>query len=107
MDFAVPGSTQAQPMDDHAPGRRSAPYTPEPSAPEGRYANFFKIGHTSCEFLLEFGQLFAGDREPASALHSRIVTGPPYAKALLRTLERSVQQFEAEFGPIQDLEEET
>lgn len=95
-------------MDDRAPNLRSVPResTPDPGAPEGRYANFFKIGHTSCEFLLEFGQLFPEGSEPAPRLHARIVTGPPYAKALLRTLQRSVQQFEAEFGPIQDLEEE-
>jgi hypothetical protein len=78
----------------------------DPGECERRYANFFKLGHTEFEFLLEFGQLFPDGGEPQARLHSWIVTGPPYAKALLSMLEQSVQQFESEFGPIQDLEGE-
>jgi hypothetical protein len=30
---------------------------------EGRYANYFKVGHNAFEFLLDFGQLYAESRE--------------------------------------------
>ena len=79
----------------------------EGRAPEGRYANFFKVGHTSCEFVLEFGQLFPEVGHAAPLLHTRIISSPPYVKALVDTLNQSVQQFEAEFGPIADLEDES
>jgi hypothetical protein len=72
--------------------------------PARRYANYFKVGHNGYEFLFEFGQVF--QEEQAPHLDERIVTSPPYAKAFLRTLEESVQQFEAKFGPIPELKDE-
>ncbi|HEX3092829.1 MAG TPA: DUF3467 domain-containing protein [Candidatus Angelobacter sp.] len=49
---------------------------------EGKYANYFQIGHNSHEFLLDFGQLYAdGKREQ---MHTRIITSPLYAKELLQ-----------------------
>lgn len=80
---------------------------PTPRTPlSGQYANFFKVGYTSAEFVLEFGQLFpeAGLSQPD--LHTRIISSPPYIKALIGTLTDSAQQFEAEYGPIRDLEDE-
>jgi hypothetical protein len=66
--------------------------------PEGRYANFFNVGHNAFEVVLEFGQLYKGDEQPR--LHTRIVTGPAYAKALLGLLESCLQQLESDFGPV-------
>ena len=78
---------------------------PEPAGlGEGRYANYFKVGHNAHEFLLEFGQMFEEEHEPH--MYARIVTSPPYAKALLETLEESVQQYEAKFGRIPDLDDQ-
>jgi len=71
---------------------------------EGRYANYFKIGHNAFEFLFDFGQLYNGGNEPH--LHTRIVTSPSYAKALLDMLVESVGRYEETFGAIQRVEAE-
>lgn len=65
---------------------------------EGRYANYFEVGHNAVEFLIDFGQFY-----PESAqgqIHTRIVTSPAYAKALLQTLRESMDSYEGTFGPI-------
>jgi hypothetical protein len=64
----------------------------------GQYANYFQIGHNANEFLIDFGQCEV--EESAIKMHTRIVTGPFYAKALLDLLRISVDQYEEEFGPI-------
>lgn len=69
---------------------------------EGRYANYFEIGHNAFEFILDFGQLHA-EKEYA-AIHTRIITGPAYAKALLRTLASAIEEFEKAYGAIRDEE---
>jgi Protein of unknown function (DUF3467) len=66
---------------------------------EGRYANYFVVGHNACEFVLDFGQSYM-DKQPQ--VHSRIVTGPFYAKELLKVLTRSIEQYESEFGEIDE-----
>lgn len=65
---------------------------------EGRYANYFEVGHNPFEFVLDFGQLFS---EGEKVFHTRIVTSPAYAKALLELLEESIGRYEQKFGPIQ------
>ncbi len=65
---------------------------------EGRYANVFKVGHNAFEFLLDFGQFYPETGAPQ--LHTRIVTAPTYAKALLETLRESIEQYEQTFGII-------
>jgi len=67
-------------------------------APEGRYANYFEIGHNAFEFILDFGQMY--DEEPESRLHSRIVVSPFYARMLLGVLQNSVRQYEQSYGRI-------
>lgn len=55
---------------------------------EGKYANFFNVGHNTYEFVFEFGQLYeSGD---APFVHTRIITSPAYAKELLKTLQEAV-----------------
>ena len=66
--------------------------------PEGRYANFFNVGHNAFEVVLEFGQCYEGDAQPQ--VHTRIVTGPAYARTLLEVLGSCLQQIESEFGPV-------
>ena len=73
-----------------------------PGVKDGRYANFFKVGYNEFEFVVDFGQLF--QQEDTPHLHTRIVTGPVFAKALWQTLRDSVGEFEARYGPIPDLE---
>ena len=45
--------------------------------PEGRYANYFKIGHNAFEFVLDFGQLYPENGQ--EQIHTRIITSPIYA----------------------------
>jgi len=63
-----------------------------------KYANWFNIGHNNHEFVLDFGQFHAGDGDPL--IHTRIVSGPAYAKELATLLNESVGKYEAAFGPI-------
>ena len=65
---------------------------------EGRYANNFQVGHNAFEFVLDFGQFYPEDTE--ARFHTRIVTGPAYAKILSKTLRASIDQYELTFGPI-------
>ena len=62
---------------------------------KGLYANYFEVGHTAFEFVIEFGDRYANTRR---ACHTRIVTGPVYAKDLLELLTRAVRRHEARFG---------
>ena len=71
---------------------------------EARYANYFEIGHNRFEFIIDFGQYHP---ESESALmHSRMVTGPVYAKLLADLLRGAVQRFEEEHGMIQPADDE-
>jgi len=65
---------------------------------EGRYANFFQVGHTAFEFLIDFGQLYPDVKE--EQLHTRIVTSPTYAKELLRLIRDSIEQYERTYGQL-------
>jgi len=69
-----------------------------PSGVEGRYANYLQIGHNAFEFLLDFGQLYSDGRQ--EHIHTRIVTGPLYAKEFLQVLEESIEQYEETYGLI-------
>ena len=66
---------------------------------EGRYANFFKIGHNAYEIIIEFGQLYEAEGTPR--IHSRIITSPAYARELLETLRRTVEENEGK-APLKD-----
>ena len=68
-------------------------------APLGRYANYFEVGHNEWEFLLDFGQFYP--ESDGARVHTRIITGPTYAKALLRTLLDSLETYEQTFGAIE------
>jgi len=70
---------------------------PTQGAIEGKYANYFQIGHNAFEFLLDFGQLYSDGTQ--EHFHTRIVTSPSYAKELLKVLGESIGQYEATFGP--------
>ena len=78
--------------------RRNA--LPKQFALEGKYANYFKVGHNALEFLIDFGQSYASDALQESC-HTRIVTSPLYAKYFLKTLAQAVEQYEARYGAIE------
>ena len=67
---------------------------------EGRYANYFKVGHNAFEFILEFGQYYAESEE--AELNTRIVTSPHYARSLLETIRESIERYEKVFGTIKE-----
>ena len=66
---------------------------------EGRYANYFKVGHNAFEFLLDFGQHYSENEE--AELYIRIITSPSYAISLLETLKASIERYEKAFGAIE------
>ena len=61
---------------------------------EGRYANFFQIGHNTSEFLLEFGQQEAGE----SVFHTRIYVSAEQARILADLMTSTLEQHERIFG---------
>jgi hypothetical protein len=65
-----------------------------------RYANYFEIGENAAEFVFDFGQLYSEAEE--RQVHTRIVTSPPYAKALLRLLQESIDRHEQVYGEIHE-----
>ena len=67
---------------------------------EGRYANFFQIGYNAFEFLFDFSQQYPESDEVK--VHTRIVTSPVYAKALLKTLQESLMKYEKAYGKIKN-----
>ena len=71
---------------------------------EGFYANYFEIGHNAFEFVLDFGQCYNANDEKVQ-LHTRIVTSPFYAEALLEMLQESVEQYKQHHGGIRESDE--
>jgi len=65
---------------------------------EGHYANTFQVGHNAFEFLLDFGQVLPETENPR--FHTRIITGPVYAKAFAEVLHEALLTYEATFGAI-------
>jgi hypothetical protein len=67
---------------------------------EGRYANCFQIGQNELEFLIDFGQSYCQCGE--EDIHTRIICNPFYVKVLLELLQKSIKQYEDDFGSIND-----
>ena len=65
---------------------------------EGRYANYFEVGYNAFEFVINFGQLYEPTAEGRA--HTRIITSPVYAKALVETLADSIKRYESSFGVV-------
>ena len=49
---------------------------------EGRYPNYFNVGHNASESVIDCGQFYPEGEE--TELHTRIITSPVYAKFLLK-----------------------
>lgn len=71
-----------------------------PGRLEGRYANSFAVGYNGCEFVIDCGQSYSENEPPE--FYTRIVTGPVYAKALLKLLTDSIATYESTYGSISD-----
>jgi hypothetical protein len=79
---------------------------PSDDSPESQalYTNYFRVGFNLTEFVVDFGQLYSDRPEPR--LHTRIVTGPLYAKLLSGLLLSSIEQYEQAHGKIRDEHED-
>lgn len=65
---------------------------------EGRYANYFEIGHNAFEFLLDLGQLGL-ETEPAR-IYLRVITSPSGARQLHQLLNEALAEYRRSFGAI-------
>lgn len=72
----------------------------KPQKLEARYANAFRVGQNDSEFLFEFGQY--DDAYDTERFHTRLVTSPRYAKAILMTLQSAIDEHEAVHGSLSD-----
>lgn len=70
---------------------------------EGRYANYFEVGHNAFEFMLDFGQM--GPQDEPIRMHIRVITTPPGARKLSSLLGEALHQYRESFGPIHDDED--
>ena len=65
---------------------------------EGKYANYFEVGHNAYEFVIDFGQHYSENED--AELCTRVILSPAYAKDLLEILRNSIKQHEKSFGVI-------
>jgi hypothetical protein len=70
---------------------------------EGVYANLAMIAHSHSEFVIDFIRLMPG--APKAKVKSRVVVTPEHAKRLLNALRDNLEKYEANFGPIKQVEE--
>ncbi len=70
---------------------------------EGRYANYFEIGHNAFEFLLDLGQL--GVETDTARIYMRVITSPLGARNLCHLLNEALAEYRKSFGPIRHEDE--
>ena len=63
---------------------------------EGIYANYFAVGYNAHEFIFDFGQNYSEKNQ--AELFARIITNPVSAKAFFETFQKSISQYEHNFG---------
>ncbi len=78
--------------------KRDAQQDQSGEEPEARYANYFYVGFNAFVVVLEFGQHYEGVKPPR--MHSRIISAPVYAKALLGLLTTAIADYEKSYGEI-------
>ena len=66
----------------------------------GQYANHFRVGLNAFEFIIDFGQFYEGNKK--ANFNSRTITSPAYAMELMNMLAKSLCEYEADFGKIED-----
>lgn len=65
---------------------------------QGSYVNMAVIGHSGCEFVLDFIRIMPG--LPKAPVVSRLIMTPEHAKRLLMTLHDNISNYENKFGEI-------
>ena len=71
---------------------------------EGRYANYFDIGHNAFEFVIDCGQFFQENKD--AVCHTRIITSPVYAAALLQVLAEGLENYREKYGDIPEIDQD-
>ncbi|MBN1116863.1 MAG: DUF3467 domain-containing protein [Bacteroidales bacterium] len=69
---------------------------------QGIYSNLAIITHSTSEFVLDFVRIMPG--MPKANVQSRIILTPEHAKRLLLALQDNIAKFEAQHGPIKNVE---
>lgn len=59
---------------------------------QGKYANYFAVGHNAYEFIFDFGQNYSENDQ--AELYTSIVTNPTHAKTLFELIHRSIAEYE-------------
>ena len=68
----------------------------------GAYCNLELVNHSPSEFVLDFIQLMPGVQQ--AHVRSRVILAPLHAKRVLAALEQNIQNYEAQFGEIKEVE---
>lgn len=66
---------------------------------QGSYVNLAVIGHSGCEFILDFIRIMPG--VPKAPVTNRLIMTPENAKRLLLTLHDNIANYEKQFGEIE------
>jgi hypothetical protein len=69
---------------------------------DGEYANLAIITHSFAEFVIDFVNVMPN--VPKAKVKSRIIMTPQHAKRLMRAMVDNIKRFEAQHGPIKDME---
>ena len=67
---------------------------------EGIYANLAIISHSHSEFVVDYIRMMPN--VPKAKVKARIILTPQHAKRLMRALADNIKKFEAQFGNIDE-----
>lgn len=67
---------------------------------EGVYSNLAIISHSHSEFVIDFVRILPN--VPKAKVKSRILLTPQHAKRLMKAMMDNVKRYEAQFGTIED-----
>lgn len=71
----------------------------------GQYINMALVNHTETEFTMDF--IYVQPQQPKAKVRSRIITNPKHMKRLVLAMQDNLAKFEAKFGTIELLENES
>ena len=70
---------------------------------EGIYANLAIISHSHSEFVVDYIRMMPN--VPKAKVKARIILTPQHAKRLMRALADNIKKFEAQFGNIDETDQ--
>jgi len=68
---------------------------------EGVYANLAMIAHSQSEFVIDFIRIMPG--VPKAKVKARVILTPDHAQRLLAALRDNIGKYEASFGSLREL----